>query len=247
MTPQRKDVLLVGLGAIGAVYALALKRSGRVNLSVVARSNFDAVQENGLTFRSDQDGDHTKGWKPDRLLRFVSDAADRGYDYVFVATKVIPEILTTEKMLAPILTRSYTEKFGQPVYILLQNGIGVEKGLAAGIADISRGSEIRQVFDKRPSIVSACVYCMGNLIQPDMVEYVDGHRTTIGVYRPDDLMTTQNSPEEAAVLNDLKSLLEAGGAGTDVVPEIQRQKLKKNMLNLAFASFATLSKYARNR
>uniref|UniRef100_A0A0W0FFA8 2-dehydropantoate 2-reductase n=1 Tax=Moniliophthora roreri TaxID=221103 RepID=A0A0W0FFA8_MONRR len=248
MTPQRKDVLLIGLGGIGAVYALALKRSGRVYLSVVARSNFDAVQKNGLTFRSDKHGDHIKGWKPDRLLRSVSDAADRGYDYIFVATKVVPEILTTEKMLAPILTQSYTEKFGQPVYILLQNGIGVEKGLATEIADVerevSKGSGRGQVFDeKRPRIVSTCVYCMGNLIQPDMVEYVEGHRLTVGVYRPDDLMTTQNSPEEAVVLNDLKSLLEAGGAGVDIVPEIQRQKMRKNMLNLAFATFATLSNH----
>ncbi|KAK7053047.1 hypothetical protein VNI00_004368 [Paramarasmius palmivorus] len=176
------------------------------------------------------------------VLSSISQAADQGYDYVFVSTKVVPEVLTTEKMLEPILSKSYVEKYGQPIYVLLQNGIGVEKGLAKAATEVER--EISKDYhENKPRIVSACVYCMGNLIQPDMVEYAEGHRLTIGVYRPDDLMTIQNSPEESVILNDLKTLLEAGGTGIDIVPEIQREKLKKNMLNLAFATFSTLANH----
>ncbi|KAE8374668.1 hypothetical protein BDV26DRAFT_295798 [Aspergillus bertholletiae] len=42
------DVLLYGLGAIGSFYAFILTRNDRVRLTVVARSNYDAVKENGI-------------------------------------------------------------------------------------------------------------------------------------------------------------------------------------------------------
>ncbi|KAK7053057.1 hypothetical protein VNI00_004378 [Paramarasmius palmivorus] len=176
----------------------------------------------------------------------VLDAANQRYDYVFVSTKVIPEILPTEKILAPILSKSYTEKYGQPVYVLLQNGIGIEKGLAIAVENVAgqvaEDPESTQVFDdKKPRIVSACLYYLGNLIKPDVVEYVEGHKITIGVYRSGAFTTTQNSPQEAEVLDDVKNLLEPGGASVEVVSEIQRHRLKKNMLNLSFAAIATLS------
>ncbi|KAK1228492.1 hypothetical protein PQX77_008471 [Marasmius sp. AFHP31] len=238
-----KEVLLIGLGGIGAVYAYVLKESQQVRLTVVARSNYDVVQKSGMNFRSDKFGDHVKGWKPDRLFPSVADAADQKYDYVFVATKVVPEVITTEKMLAPLLTKSYVEEWGQPIYVLLQNGMGVERGLYGAIRAVEEEVSRAESSGAQPvRIVSACVYCMGNLIAPDTVEYVEGHRLTIGVFRPGVFNITHASEEEANVLNDLEAILEAGGTSVTVVPEIQRRKLEKNMLNLAFATFATLSK-----
>ncbi|KAL0067443.1 hypothetical protein AAF712_005430 [Marasmius tenuissimus] len=239
-----KEVLLIGLGGIGAIYAYVLKESQQVRLTVVARSNYDVAQKNGMNFRSDKFGDHVKGWKPDRLFPRIADAADQKYDYVFVATKVVPEVITTEKMLAPLLTKSYVEQWGQPIYVLLQNGMGVERGLYGAIRGVEEEVSRTESSSAQPvRIVSACVYCMGNLIAPDTVEYVEGHRLTIGVFRPGVFNITHDSEEEANVLNDLEVILEAGGTSITVVPEIQRRKLEKNMLNLAFATFATLSNH----
>ncbi|KAF9260692.1 6-phosphogluconate dehydrogenase C-terminal domain-like protein [Marasmius fiardii PR-910] len=242
-----KEILLVGFGGIGAVYAFVLKSSGKVNLTVVARSNHDPVQKNGMTFRSDKLGEHIKGWRPDRLLSNISDAADRKYDYVFVATKVVPEVMATEKILSPLLCRSYTEQYGQPIYVLLQNGVGVERGLYGAIkaveSELGVDKPEETTLNIPAKIVSTCVYSMGNLVAPDKVEYVEGHSLTIGVFRPGQFTTTHNNPEEDAILEDLKVLLEAGGTSITVVPEIQRRKLEKNMLNLGFATIATLSNH----
>jgi len=43
MASHLKEVLLVGFGAVGAMYALVLQRSGKVRLTVVARSNYSAI------------------------------------------------------------------------------------------------------------------------------------------------------------------------------------------------------------
>lgn len=45
-TGSLQDVLLVGFGAVGAVYSLILKKSRLVHIKVVARSNYDIV--NGI-------------------------------------------------------------------------------------------------------------------------------------------------------------------------------------------------------
>lgn len=51
-------VLLYGLGAIGGFYAFILSRNKDVELDVVARSNYDAVKQNGLEIYSANHGEH---------------------------------------------------------------------------------------------------------------------------------------------------------------------------------------------
>jgi len=65
---------------------------------------------------------------------------------------------------------------------------------------------------------------------------------SLGVYRHNDYTTTTNTAEEEAPLQDFAAMLEKGGSTVTVVPEIQRVKFAKNFWNLAFASFATLTR-----
>ena len=67
-------------------------------------------------------------------------------------------------------------------------------------------------------------------------------RVTLGVYRHMDRTTEVNTPEESALLQDFGAILEAGGTTLTIVPEIQRMKFAKNIWNVVFASFATLTK-----
>jgi hypothetical protein len=62
------------------------------------------------------------------------------------------------------------------------------------------------------------------------------------MYRYNDFTTEKNSPREAAILEDLGSILEAGGSTITIVPEIQRKKFSKNFWNVAFSSFSTLTR-----
>lgn len=65
----------------------------------------------------------------------------------------------------------------------------------------------------------------------------------IGVYRLDDYSETENSPEESQLLDDFAKLLRDGGSTVTTIPEIQRIKFKKNIINCAFSSFSTLTGY----
>ncbi|KAF8153049.1 6-phosphogluconate dehydrogenase [Crassisporium funariophilum] len=228
-----KDVLLVGFGAVGAIYSLILKRSGMARVTAVARSNYDIVNSDGVHFQSRKYGD-IRGWKPDRLCRSVEEAADRQYSYVMVTTKAIPELIKTSKILAPLLSTIYTEKFAQPTYVLMQNGLNVEVDLFNAINDLGKGA---------PSILSTAVWIGTNLLAPNVVEHNEFDRVTLGVYRHKNFTTTINSPEESALLQDFGKILESGGTTLQIVPEIQRMKFAKNFWNVSMSSFSTLTHY----
>jgi len=226
-----RDVLLVGFGAVGAIYSLIAKRSGLARITSVARSNYDLVNREGVHFQSAKYGE-INAWKPDRLCKSVAEAADRQYSYVLVTTKAIPELSKTSLILQPFFSPGYLERFPQPTYVLMQNGLNVEVDLynalkAAGIDN--------------PKIISTAVWIGTNLLAPNVVQHNEFDRVTLGVYRHMDHTTEANTPEESALLQDFGSILEAGGTTLTIVPEIQRMKFAKNIWNVAFASFATLT------
>ncbi|KAG6865175.1 hypothetical protein C0991_004723 [Blastosporella zonata] len=221
-----QDVLLVGFGAVGAMYALILKRSGLARVTIVARSNYDAVIEHGVRFESAKYGVIT-GWRPDRVVRSVQEAADRPYSYVFVTTKAIPERTSTPSILKPLISAPYP----QPTYVLLQNGLNVETDLYHAIKELG----------KEPSIISTALWINTNLLEPNVVEHGIVDRVSIGMYRYNDFTTEANTPAEAAVLEDIGAILTAGGSEVAIVPEVQRKKFSKNFWNVAFSSFSTLT------
>ena len=67
------------------------------------------------------------------MKKSVEDAADQAYDFVLVTTKAVPELNPTSVLLAPLLSASYT--YPQPTYVLVQNGIGIEKDLSAALLE----------------------------------------------------------------------------------------------------------------
>lgn len=92
----------------------------------------------------------------------VSSAADQAYDYVVVTTKAIPDVTRTSSLLSALLSAPYTEKYSQPTYVLLQNGLNVEADLYQALEDLGKGD---------PKIISTAVYIGTNLLAPDVVEH----------------------------------------------------------------------------
>ncbi|KAL0573584.1 hypothetical protein V5O48_008380, partial [Marasmius crinis-equi] len=225
-----KEVLLVGLGGVGATYALLLKEAGRCRVNVVARSNFEIVNQRGLTFRDTESQTTLNEWRPDRLFRTVSEAAGIDYDYVFLATKAVPEVCRSEEILLPLLSRNYAKP---PVYVLLQNGIGIERGLFEALSHGTKGT-----------IVSAAVHCLANLVEPAVVEYVESHRKLVlGTYHgQEQTMAAAEgiSPEDKQLLDDVKNLFDPGRVEVSLTPNIQSRKMEKNLVNLALVTFFTL-------
>ncbi|KAF5339696.1 hypothetical protein D9758_014903 [Tetrapyrgos nigripes] len=227
-----KEVLLVGFGAVGTVFSYSLHLSRKVRLTAVARGNYRQIQSGGMNLKSERYGD-IRNWKPDRVVSSVSDAADRQYSHVILATKCIPDVIKTPEILKPLLSPPYCDRFHQPTYVLLQNGLNIELDLYHAIKSLGQSE---------PRIVNTGVYVFANQVSPNVVTHGPFVQLFLGVYRPNDRTTTVNSSQEQTLLENLKSLFH--NADVTIVPEIQRKKYAKNMINVAFAGFSCLTRFS---
>ena len=101
---------------------------------------------------------------PSAVCKSVADAADTQYSYVVVATKAVPDLIQTPKILEPLLSPNYVAQFSQPTYVLLQNGLNVEVDLYNSLKALGRGE---------PSIISIAVWILTNFLAPNVVEHSD--------------------------------------------------------------------------
>ncbi|KAI8323619.1 2-dehydropantoate 2-reductase [Martensiomyces pterosporus] len=115
----KAKVLVVGGGAIGGLFAWRLSLCRNVIVSVVCRSNYQAVAEHGYLINSAQFG--TAIYRPKGLYKSVSEAAMYGgpFDYVIVALKALPNIYDSSEVIAPAVSDS-------TMVVLFQNGISIE-------------------------------------------------------------------------------------------------------------------------
>lgn len=64
MTQSKANVLVVGTGGVGTMAAYALEIGGKAQVTAVMRSNYDAVEKNGINIDSIEHGHDIKGWRP---------------------------------------------------------------------------------------------------------------------------------------------------------------------------------------
>lgn len=93
----------------------------------------------------------------------VAEAADQAYSHVILTTKVVPEIQTTPELLSPFLSSPYSDKFSQPIYVLMQNGLGIETGLYRTLKGLQPSEE--------PRIIGTSVYIGTRLVEKNIVEH----------------------------------------------------------------------------
>jgi 2-dehydropantoate 2-reductase len=100
------QILVIGAGAVGALFGSALARQG-VEVSVVCRSDYDAVKRDGYDIKSPLLGDHR--FRPRHVYR--------------EASKVHSSI-DRVALLRPVVGP-------QTVILLIQNGVDIEQEIAA--------------------------------------------------------------------------------------------------------------------
>lgn len=100
------------------------------------------------------------------MFRSVADAADQPYSHVIIATKSLPEVTPLASLLAPLLQSDRK----LPVFVLLQNGIGVEKGLY---------NDVKRLRNEAPKIITAAVWIGSNLLDGNIIEH--SHRVRFGL------------------------------------------------------------------
>ncbi|TCD62125.1 hypothetical protein EIP91_007300 [Steccherinum ochraceum] len=228
------DVLLIGYGGVGAMYSHILTKGGRARVTAVARSNYDAVNEHGVDIQSPKYGT-IKGFKPHRLCPSVAEAAntDTPYSHVIITTKALPEVSPTSELVAPLLSAPYATRFPQPTYVLVQNGLGVERELYAALKELKK--------DEDPKLVTCSLYLMMRQIAKNAVKHSALDTLSIGMYRPTRNIT-RNSPHEQEILENFASVLSPGGTEVVIVPEIQRIKFTKNVWNSVMGPMTVLTR-----
>jgi ketopantoate reductase len=64
MAATKARVLVVGAGGVGIMAAYALEVGGKASVTAVMRSNFAAVEKNGISIDSIEHGHSITGWQP---------------------------------------------------------------------------------------------------------------------------------------------------------------------------------------
>jgi 2-dehydropantoate 2-reductase len=123
MAQSPPNVLIIGAGAVGALFGSALARQG-AQVSVVCRSDYDVVSREGYAIRSQTFGDHH--FRPARVFRDVADCVE-SQDFVVLTVKVLPS-LDRVALLRPAVGP-------QTTIVLIENGIDIEAEIAAAFPD----------------------------------------------------------------------------------------------------------------
>ena len=117
------SILIIGAGAVGAFFGSALARQG-ARVSVVCRSDYAVVKQEGYDIRSKLLGDHR--FVPEQTFQSAGEAG-AAFEYVVVATKVLESV-------DRIALLEKTVRDGATI-VLLQNGVDIESEVAAAFPD----------------------------------------------------------------------------------------------------------------
>jgi 2-dehydropantoate 2-reductase len=201
------------LGAIGSFYAFILHRTGRVGITVVARSNYHAVKDKGITIDSQNHGQHT--FVPQSVVRTPAEAQGP-FDYIVCAHKAINNDAVAET-LKPAVDPDRT------TIVIIQNGVGNEE-------------PFRKAFPKS-CILSCVTWTGGTQTSPGIVKHTKLEDLQIGLYPSPDI---PNDVEQAR-LAAFTSLLSTGGTPFRVEDDIQVARWSKVVWNVAWNSITTLT------
>ncbi|KAJ5978425.1 hypothetical protein N7501_001767 [Penicillium viridicatum] len=205
------DVLVYGLGAIGSFYAFILTRSDRVRLTVVARSNYEAVKANGITINSENHGQHT--FYPHRVVKSVADIPP--VDYIVCAHKAIDQDEVVAKLQPAIDSKT--------TIVIIQNGVGNEE-------------PFRKQFPEN-SIITCVTWVGATQTSPGIVAHTKSEDMQIGLF-PNPQVENQVEQKRLGVFSDL---LRNGKTRFQVLEDMQIQRWEKVVWNAAWNSLTTLT------
>ncbi|KAM0206812.1 hypothetical protein ACHAQI_008037 [Fusarium lateritium] len=211
MSNEVFEVLVYGLGAIGSFYAFILSRSERVRLTVVARSNFEAVAANGIKIDSQNHGKHHV--KPHKG-RSVADAEQK-FDFIICTNKAVDQASSAADIAPGVGDKTSI--------VIIQNGVGNEDAF-------------RDRFPKA-TIISCVTWVGARQPEPGVIEHTTSEDMQVGLYpnkTGDETLDTQR-------LSQFESLLSIGKTIFQIVPNIQVQRWEKVVWNAAWNSLTALT------
>ena len=212
------NILLLGAGAVGAVYVYNFMQAG-ANVTAICRSNYEAVKKNGFTMRSIRFGD--VHYTP-TVVRTAAEAASQGisWDYIVACSKCMPG---STPALGDIIKAAVGPK---TAIVLIQNGINIE-------------TEIAAMYPNNP-LLSCVVYLPTTQISPGVIDYGASQNETLNIL---EIGTYPSSAAQAHkdVAEHLADLVKKGGGNADVFDDIQPRRWGKLVVNAAWNPISALS------
>ncbi|KAM3075016.1 hypothetical protein ACMFMG_007523 [Clarireedia jacksonii] len=210
------NVMVYGLGAIGSIYAFILSRCPNVRLTVVARSNYEVVKNNGMKIISENHGEHI--FHPAHVLQSLTDAPPEPYDYIICTQKAINQPALAQT-LTPIVHASTT-------LVLIQNGIGNETPFHAQFPHCT--------------ILSCIAWTGGLQTPPGTVHHTSSENLQIGISLNRELSIVVENQR----LLEFTELLKQGGTPIEILSpeELQAKRWEKCIWNCAWNCLTTLSR-----
>lgn len=223
MSGDKANVLLVGSGGVGTIASVGLEASGRAGVTSVLRSDYDRVKERGFEIQSIDYGNFDS-WRPTHIEKSVQEAMDNHgpFNYILVATKVLPEILPTEKLIQPAVTP------GKSVIVLIQNGIGIEEPVANTYPE--------NIVLSGVSMVSAHNYS-GKVVQHEADELIIGYFDSPG-FEKDQLLKAAK---------EFVTLYSAAGADCVLTDELNFTRWRKLVYNSTINTTCALTRIDAGR
>ncbi|KAF8246263.1 2-dehydropantoate 2-reductase [Wilcoxina mikolae CBS 423.85] len=139
MTQRTLNILFLGGGSIGAIYAFLLSHQN-CTITIAVRSSFPVVSSHGYKLTSTTFGNTI--YIPHRVISSPLDlSSDEIYDYIFITTKASsPSLPLQGYPVSPATT-----------IVLIQNGIGVEAAYKAAYPDTPLLSGVAYIIASQPS------------------------------------------------------------------------------------------------
>ncbi|TPX37410.1 2-dehydropantoate 2-reductase [Synchytrium microbalum] len=217
------EILVVGAGAVGALYGSRLHASPMARVSCICRSNYEIVKRQGFTIKSPYYGEYS--FKPTGVYKSVQEAADaKTFDFVLVSTKSLPDFENMADIIAPAMKVST-----KTAIVLLQNGVGVEQ-------------PYRVAFPKNP-IISAVEY-VSAAQDNGVVQHNKWTRICLGNYsgvRPEDADEERNARGVTMTKKLVEIFLAGGVRDAEFWEEIALVRWHKVALNAAMNASAVLT------
>ncbi|RVX74879.1 hypothetical protein B0A52_01156 [Exophiala mesophila] len=190
-----------------------MARAKPVRLSVVARSNYDAVKKNGVTISSMNHGRHH--FAPFQVLKTPAEAGQK-FDFVVLANKAI-DVTSVPDRIAPVVEE------GKTTIVLIQNGVGNE-------------DPFRKAYPK--NVILSCVTWVGAVQHsPGVVEHKASEHTHIGIFPGPEV----DPALEKEKLIEFTDIWQEGGTPFTIQDNIQIQRWEKVVWNVAWNALTTLT------
>ncbi|KAJ2449456.1 hypothetical protein EV183_004881 [Coemansia sp. RSA 2336] len=208
------NVLLVGAGALGSIYAWRLQEGG-VHVTCVCRSNYSTVQSQGFSIGSEAYGQHT--YRPSRVVSSVDEAVANGevYDFIIFCTKALPNLSDNSHIIAPAVSQS-------TIVMLIQNGIGIEEPFV-------------ERYPETP-LVSVIAYIDVSQPQSGTIEHGNFSILVMGLHNP-----AKATPDVQDRVEKLNSVWNQNGVMCMMVEHIQAFRWLKLVWNASFNTVSVVS------